>query len=410
MSVVATGIARIRHADSGEIYTVLPEELDWNVDGMDERQMGPELTHAADVSHPELGELTWRLWEYPVGMENDREVDVGRHQLLETFSLSLDQGSDDALEARVDALTDWFFQRYEDPAQHTPYITAEGGYQWIRGGPFDARDVLNGSFPDENEQILSAAVDRIEESGLTEWAPVPGPDDYDDYMEPPPEAATRPLVPNEAPETNKILLHRLRSLAQPTSGALFAEDADGRVELLGWTQSPDATDGPLLRELQGLSADLTDLLDGTNGHQDLLKALQRYREAIGQKPVSISWLYARGVFLENVAQQAETEIVADDRPPLTGQVQGSLKALLQLMGRSSWQPRKVAHWSRARRVIGAHRRRKNRSPNPLAAFQTPCRLRPSCLVRLRARQSLKPPVKSARVRIQSAQTSCRSGC
>ena len=37
-------------------------------------------------------------------------------------------------------MIEWFNQNFEDPAERTPYESAEGGYQWIWGGPYDARE------------------------------------------------------------------------------------------------------------------------------------------------------------------------------------------------------------------------------------------------------------------------------
>ena len=40
----------------------------------------------------------------------------------------------------------WFHQNYEDPAENTSYVSAEGGYLWNHGGPYDARDELDAMF------------------------------------------------------------------------------------------------------------------------------------------------------------------------------------------------------------------------------------------------------------------------
>ena len=45
-------------------------------------------------------------------------------------------------------MVQWFHQNYEDPAENTSYITAEGGYQWNHGGPHDTREVLADKFGD----------------------------------------------------------------------------------------------------------------------------------------------------------------------------------------------------------------------------------------------------------------------
>ena len=46
-------------------------------------------------------------------------------------------------ETQVKVMEPWFYQNFEDPAEKTPYVSAEGGYQWIWGGPYDASEVLS---------------------------------------------------------------------------------------------------------------------------------------------------------------------------------------------------------------------------------------------------------------------------
>lgn len=78
----------------------------------------------------------------------------------------------------VKVIVEWFFQNFENPANHTPYESAEGGYQYIWGGPYEANDELDMAFADQlvkfdetaQAKILKAAVDRIEVDGW-EWAP-----------------------------------------------------------------------------------------------------------------------------------------------------------------------------------------------------------------------------------------------
>jgi len=89
MEVYCKGIARVRHSTTKEIYEIESEELDWDIVGSDERQMGPETQYQADVDHPLLGKLVWSLWEYPAGIENFRETNVGSHKLVEDFEYGL---------------------------------------------------------------------------------------------------------------------------------------------------------------------------------------------------------------------------------------------------------------------------------------------------------------------------------
>jgi hypothetical protein len=71
----------------------------------------------------------------------------------------------------VGQMLDWFFSNYEDPANTVPYETAEGGYQYFLGGPYDAREVLEGQFPNSDPDDLEEAISAIEDDG-TEWVKV----------------------------------------------------------------------------------------------------------------------------------------------------------------------------------------------------------------------------------------------
>lgn len=93
--VAASGTARIQHADTGEVFEIDADELDFDSIGADERNMGPEIHHQAELEHPELGTLTWGLWEYPVGIENMTETEIGPHTLLEDIDYGLRHEPDD---------------------------------------------------------------------------------------------------------------------------------------------------------------------------------------------------------------------------------------------------------------------------------------------------------------------------
>jgi hypothetical protein len=89
MQVYCNGTARFTHKTTGVIHNVKSDELDWEVVDSDDRQMGPEIHYEAVVDHPELGRLTWSLWEYPQGIENHRQTEAGEHELLEDFEYGL---------------------------------------------------------------------------------------------------------------------------------------------------------------------------------------------------------------------------------------------------------------------------------------------------------------------------------
>lgn len=65
----------------------------------------------------------------------------------------------------VEELVEWFFENYEDPANGVPYESAEGGYQYVFGGPYDAREALESRFPNVSPGVLSRAVEIIQDKG-----------------------------------------------------------------------------------------------------------------------------------------------------------------------------------------------------------------------------------------------------
>jgi hypothetical protein len=74
-------------------------------------------------------------------------------------------------ETQIAAPKNWFFANYEDPVENTPYIGSEGGYQFIHGGPFEARAELENEF---STVIPDGVIDEVVESVerySDEWAP-----------------------------------------------------------------------------------------------------------------------------------------------------------------------------------------------------------------------------------------------
>jgi hypothetical protein len=74
-------------------------------------------------------------------------------------------------EALVEAVKEWFLSNFEDPVHETPYNGQEGGYQYIWGGPFDAREQIEGYFGSSvPEEIIEQVVSALEEEA-SDWAP-----------------------------------------------------------------------------------------------------------------------------------------------------------------------------------------------------------------------------------------------
>lgn len=68
----------------------------------------------------------------------------------------------------VDQMIDWFHEIYKDPDEGVPYITADGGYQYVAGGPYDAREIIEDNFPDSDPQDKEQVVGELE-SESTIW-------------------------------------------------------------------------------------------------------------------------------------------------------------------------------------------------------------------------------------------------
>lgn len=94
MEPYTKGTAEIRHRTTGVVYEIESDELEWEQNGGEERGMGSELRYEAIVEHPHLGTLTWALWEYPLGIENNDDTDVGRHEVIKNFDFGLEHVPD----------------------------------------------------------------------------------------------------------------------------------------------------------------------------------------------------------------------------------------------------------------------------------------------------------------------------
>jgi hypothetical protein len=76
-------------------------------------------------------------------------------------------------------MVQWFHQNFEDPAERTSYVTAEGGYLWNHGGPHDATEQLFDMFGSiVSEKLIEEVAEEVEAGGITEWASA-----HDDYEE-----------------------------------------------------------------------------------------------------------------------------------------------------------------------------------------------------------------------------------
>jgi len=79
------GQAKIEHAATKRVFTVTSNDGVWQQVSSTPREMGPETHYEFTVEHDELGTLVWSVWEYPDGVYNEREIDVGSHKVIENL-------------------------------------------------------------------------------------------------------------------------------------------------------------------------------------------------------------------------------------------------------------------------------------------------------------------------------------
>ena len=85
-------------------------------------------------------------------------------------------------ETQLEVMRNWFTAKYEDPIENTPYESAEGGYIYIWGGPYDPGEELENQFggivPDKIIEELAEELRAI----AWEWTGRPDSDDIDDFF------------------------------------------------------------------------------------------------------------------------------------------------------------------------------------------------------------------------------------
>jgi len=85
-------------------------------------------------------------------------------------------------EEQIEIMNVWFRSNYEDPAENCPYESKEGGYEYIWGGPYDAKEELYNEFSDiVAESTIDELVEELE-SECFEWSGQISSEDYNEYF------------------------------------------------------------------------------------------------------------------------------------------------------------------------------------------------------------------------------------
>jgi hypothetical protein len=119
---------------------------------------------------------------------------------------------------KIEYIAHRFNGMFEDPQNETPYAIDEQSpynYEYIWGGPYDARDQIGDEFGEiVSDALIDLAVAEVERDGIVEWAP---------GRNHPDQRRRREDALLEAYETRKPSLHeireRLESGVAPTFGS-----------------------------------------------------------------------------------------------------------------------------------------------------------------------------------------------
>src|SRR5437879_3588111 len=65
-------------------------------------------------------------------------------------------------DTQLDVMRHWFYANYEDPVENTPYESAEGGYIYIWGGPYDPQEELDSEFGGHiSDKVIAELADEL---------------------------------------------------------------------------------------------------------------------------------------------------------------------------------------------------------------------------------------------------------
>ncbi|MER9588562.1 hypothetical protein NKI94_07110 [Mesorhizobium australicum] len=210
-------------------------------------------------------------------------------------------------EEAIENIRDWFFYNFEDPVHNAPYDGAEGGYQFIWGGPYETRQEVEGRFGGFiDPEVLEGAIEEIEEHEGPEWTVserrvVPESDDDDNSY--------HADLTNDAPRFYEEEQARA-TVTRDAAALLEALDAlHDQSPGIGHNKPPEALDPPVgagdLSELRGAA---------TAVRQESLSAKPDVQIVAANSNIILKWVravasWAAGkadTFAENAAKSAGT--------------------------------------------------------------------------------------------------------
>jgi hypothetical protein len=102
-----------------------------------------------------------------------------RHITIGDSNYSIEDFQELSQDEKIEKMREWFFDKYEDPVERTPYESSEGGYIYIWGGPYEAHDELSVFCEFVDDDLIESLANDLSED-CPEWTGRESPDDYDD--------------------------------------------------------------------------------------------------------------------------------------------------------------------------------------------------------------------------------------
>ena len=79
-------------------------------------------------------------------------------------------------------MTYWFHEHYASPVEDTPYNSEEGGYQFVWGGPYEAKEELENRFSGiASDEAINQVAEELDDIS-DEWAGQPSEAAFDDWL------------------------------------------------------------------------------------------------------------------------------------------------------------------------------------------------------------------------------------
>lgn len=132
---------------------------------------------------------------------------------------------------QIEHMAHWFRRNFEDPSNETPYNSEEGGFIYVYGGPYDARDQLGDEFGSiVSDERIEEVTNLVEADGIFDWAPGR---DHPDHERVPEEYEREQGPDDEQVDASRLdeILSELERGVRPRFGDAF--ELDQRKSIVG---------------------------------------------------------------------------------------------------------------------------------------------------------------------------------